>query len=172
MVDGMASISTWRLVGCVWIGLTLGCGGDDPQDDGGAGPTTGDATTTGSESSSGGSSDSGSSSGATESSGALDSSDGIGSSGPESSTEAPVADIGQCCFIDGNCQDVTELECTDADGHAWFGDEVCGICPDERTGACCSDDGGCTDGITVDKCGSAHAGPDTTCKSGVCAVDD
>jgi hypothetical protein len=102
-----------------------------------------------------------------ESTGLLDTS-GESSSSSESSSEGPVAEVGQCCFVDGSCMDLTELACTDAAGHGWFGGEVCGLCPNEQTGACCSDDGVCTDGITVDKCGSNHAGPGTTCADVVC----
>ncbi len=96
-----------------------------------------------------------------------------------SAHDAPVPDatpIGACCALNGECTDVTQEACTQANGHSFHPANSCGFqaCPDERQGACCDCSEGadpvCMDDTTVDLCGAPHGGEGSKCEDDPCAA--
>lgn len=66
----------------------------------------------------------------------------------------PPPTLGACCYDDGTCDDLTEADCTDAEGN-WQGlDTTCDDDPNPCVGACCIG-GDCFDGMTKADCETA-----------------
>ncbi|MHC4413948.1 MAG: multicopper oxidase domain-containing protein [Planctomycetota bacterium] len=86
----------------------------------------------------------------------------------------PPADTGACCFGDGNCQVLTQSDCSNQGG-AYEGDGTdCdpNPCP-QPTGACCFGDGSCLvlePGDCSDQ-GGNYQGDDTDCNPNPCPVE-
>lgn len=67
-----------------------------------------------------------------------------------STATAVQAQMGACCFRDGTCMDLTELECKDAEGEfRGDGTNCAGV---SCVGACCTNSGGCFDGQSKEDC--------------------
>lgn len=88
--------------------------------------------------------------------------------------------VGACCYDDGTCDDLTESDCTEAEGN-WQGPgTTCDDDPSPCVGACCIDVD-CFDDMTKADCETAGGtfqdfqstcdDPDIDCTQGACCVD-
>ncbi len=81
--------------------------------------------------------------------------------------------IGACCWPDGNCTEITELECTSFGGLVWSGpDSTCDSADCVSPGACCFDDGTC-EFVFLDECASSGGffqGEDVLCSDVECPI--